>query len=171
MYGFLSPSPAHYLRGTMGGPSPKQGKTINFPFSNFFNSGQGPSSLAPSGANAADGGGSGSSSLTLTPNSSAAGNMGSVVPGAAGTASGAHSPMRGAGDGGLEFDLDPESWFDEFDSLSSNGGGGGLASFPSSGKAADAIAESIYSLIGEVFDMRGVFKWIRKSLMTFVQIT
>merc|ERR1719510_1826293 len=35
----------------------------------------------------------------------------------------------------------------------------------------DAIAEPLYSLIGEVFDMRGVFKILRKSLMTFVQIT
>lgn len=58
----------------------------------------------------------------------------------------------------------------------------------------DTIAESLYSLvktftslrmyvlcpvpdetlclqIGEVFDMRGVFRWLRKSLMTFVQIT
>ena len=37
--------------------------------------------------------------------------------------------------------------------------------------ARDVIAENIYGLIGEVFDMRGVFKWVRKSLMTFVQIT
>jgi sorting nexin-25 len=35
----------------------------------------------------------------------------------------------------------------------------------------DTVAESIYALIGEVFDMRGVFRWLRKSLMAFVQIT
>lgn len=39
------------------------------------------------------------------------------------------------------------------------------------GRPGDAIAEALYALIGEVFDMRGVFKWLRKSLMTFVQIT
>ena len=37
--------------------------------------------------------------------------------------------------------------------------------------SSDAIAEPLYALIGEVFDMRGVFKLLRKSLMTFVQIT
>jgi sorting nexin-25 len=35
----------------------------------------------------------------------------------------------------------------------------------------DGVAEPLYALIGEVFDMRGVFKIVRKSLMTFVQIT
>jgi sorting nexin-25 len=35
----------------------------------------------------------------------------------------------------------------------------------------DGIAEPLYSLLGEVFDLRGVFKWLRKTLITFVQIT
>lgn len=35
----------------------------------------------------------------------------------------------------------------------------------------DGVAEPLYALIGEVFDLRGVFKIVRKSLMTFVQIT
>lgn len=35
----------------------------------------------------------------------------------------------------------------------------------------DAIAEPLYTLMGEVFDMRGVFKWLRKTLISFVQIT
>lgn len=35
----------------------------------------------------------------------------------------------------------------------------------------DAIAEPIYTLLSEIFDMRGVFKWLRKSLITFVQMT
>lgn len=35
----------------------------------------------------------------------------------------------------------------------------------------DAIAEPLYTLMSEIFDMRGVFKWLRKSLITFVQIT
>lgn len=35
----------------------------------------------------------------------------------------------------------------------------------------DAIAEPLYALIEEVFNLRGVFKILRKSLMTFVQIT
>lgn len=35
----------------------------------------------------------------------------------------------------------------------------------------DSIAEPIYSLMGEIFDMAGVFKWVRRSLISFVQIT
>jgi sorting nexin-25 len=35
----------------------------------------------------------------------------------------------------------------------------------------DGIAEPLYSLLGEVFDLQGVFKWLRKTLITFVQIT
>ena len=56
-------------------------------------------------------------------------------------------------------------WFDEFDSVKH------VENSASSSEKDDAIAESLYALVGEVFDMRGVFKWIRKSLMTFVQIT
>ncbi|KAJ8676394.1 hypothetical protein QAD02_012181 [Eretmocerus hayati] len=39
------------------------------------------------------------------------------------------------------------------------------------GPGKDAIAEPLYALLGEIFDMRGVFRWLRKSLITFVQIT
>ena len=39
------------------------------------------------------------------------------------------------------------------------------------GGGGDGVAEPLYALLGEVFDMRGVFKIVRKSLMTFVQIT
>lgn len=35
----------------------------------------------------------------------------------------------------------------------------------------DAIAEPLYTLLGEVFDLRGVFRWLRRSIITFVQIT
>ncbi|XP_043250789.1 sorting nexin-25 isoform X2 [Colletes gigas] len=35
----------------------------------------------------------------------------------------------------------------------------------------DAIAEPLYTLLGEIFDLRGVFRWLRRSLITFVQIT
>uniref|UniRef100_A0A1B0CG91 Sorting nexin-25 n=2 Tax=Lutzomyia longipalpis TaxID=7200 RepID=A0A1B0CG91_LUTLO len=35
----------------------------------------------------------------------------------------------------------------------------------------DSIAEPMYALLGEIFDMGGVFKWVRKSLISFVQIT
>ncbi|XP_017034774.1 sorting nexin-25 [Drosophila kikkawai] len=35
----------------------------------------------------------------------------------------------------------------------------------------DSIAEPMYALMGEIFDMGGVFKWLRKSLISFVQIT
>ncbi|XP_037932093.1 sorting nexin-25-like, partial [Teleopsis dalmanni] len=35
----------------------------------------------------------------------------------------------------------------------------------------DSIAEPLYALLGEIFDMGGVFKWLRKSMISFVQIT
>lgn len=35
----------------------------------------------------------------------------------------------------------------------------------------DTIAEPLYSLLSEVFDMRGVFKYVRKTLIGFVQVT
>jgi sorting nexin-25 len=35
----------------------------------------------------------------------------------------------------------------------------------------DGIAEPLYALLGEVFDLRGLFRWLRRSLITFVQIT
>lgn len=35
----------------------------------------------------------------------------------------------------------------------------------------DSTAEPLYALLSEVFDMRGVFRWLRKTLVTFVQIT
>ncbi|KAL3267070.1 hypothetical protein HHI36_011211 [Cryptolaemus montrouzieri] len=35
----------------------------------------------------------------------------------------------------------------------------------------DAIAEPLYSLLSELFDMRGVFKYLRKTLIAFVQVT
>ncbi|XP_039440568.1 sorting nexin-25 [Culex pipiens pallens] len=37
--------------------------------------------------------------------------------------------------------------------------------------AKDSIAEPLYALLGEIFDMGGVFKWLRRSLISFVQIT
>ncbi|XP_076273177.1 sorting nexin snazarus isoform X2 [Rhynchophorus ferrugineus] len=35
----------------------------------------------------------------------------------------------------------------------------------------DSIAEPLYSLLSELFDMRGVFKYVRKTLIGFVQVT
>uniref|UniRef100_A0A182U7J3 Sorting nexin-25 n=1 Tax=Anopheles melas TaxID=34690 RepID=A0A182U7J3_9DIPT len=35
----------------------------------------------------------------------------------------------------------------------------------------DSIAEPLYGLLGEIFDLGGVFRWLRKSLISFVQIT
>ncbi|XP_055601426.1 sorting nexin-25 [Uranotaenia lowii] len=42
---------------------------------------------------------------------------------------------------------------------------------PSEADAKDSIAEPLYALLGEIFDMSGVFKWLRRSLISFVQIT
>ncbi|XP_028515309.1 sorting nexin-25 [Exaiptasia diaphana] len=35
----------------------------------------------------------------------------------------------------------------------------------------DSIAEPFYAFIGEVFELKGVFKWLRRSLIAFVQVT
>ncbi|XP_074620762.1 sorting nexin-25-like isoform X1 [Acropora palmata] len=35
----------------------------------------------------------------------------------------------------------------------------------------DSIAEPFYGLIGEVFELKGVFKWLRRSLIAFVHVT
>lgn len=39
------------------------------------------------------------------------------------------------------------------------------------GPGKDSIAEPLYALLGEIFDLRGVFRWLRRSLITFVQLT
>ncbi|XP_026872922.2 sorting nexin-25 isoform X2 [Electrophorus electricus] len=35
----------------------------------------------------------------------------------------------------------------------------------------DALAEPFFMLIGEVFELRGMFKWVRKTLIALVQVT
>ena len=56
-------------------------------------------------------------------------------------------------------DLDSRDGYGKASSSNANSGGG------------DGVAEPFYGLISEVFDMRGVSKILRKSLMTFVQLT
>lgn len=52
-----------------------------------------------------------------------------------------------------------------------NGSRGQLGAPSGGDDGKDGIAEPLYTLMGEVFDMRGVFKWLRKTLISFVQIT
>ncbi|XP_037666626.1 sorting nexin-25-like [Choloepus didactylus] len=35
----------------------------------------------------------------------------------------------------------------------------------------DALAEPCFMLIGEIFELRGMFKWVRRTLITLVQVT
>lgn len=35
----------------------------------------------------------------------------------------------------------------------------------------DSIAKPLYRLLGEVFELRGMFKWVRRSFMTFIELT
>uniref|UniRef100_A0A4W5LRM3 Uncharacterized protein n=1 Tax=Hucho hucho TaxID=62062 RepID=A0A4W5LRM3_9TELE len=35
----------------------------------------------------------------------------------------------------------------------------------------DALAEPCFMLIGEIFELRGMFKWVRKTLIALVQVT
>lgn len=53
----------------------------------------------------------------------------------------------------------------------SNGGGGINGQNATEVDGKDSIAEPLYALMGEVFEMDGVFKWVRKSMISFVQIT
>ncbi|CAG0924084.1 unnamed protein product [Notodromas monacha] len=41
----------------------------------------------------------------------------------------------------------------------------------SGGGSRDSIAEPLYGLVQEVFEVQGIFRWLRKTLITFVQIT
>ncbi|CAB4026229.1 sorting nexin-25-like, partial [Paramuricea clavata] len=40
-----------------------------------------------------------------------------------------------------------------------------------SGDRKDSTAEPLYNLTGEVFELKGVFKWLRRTLIAFVQVT
>lgn len=54
----------------------------------------------------------------------------------------------------------------EFDGTKINGNSSKLLD-----DSKDTIAEPLYSLMSEIFDMRGVFKYLRKTLIAFVQVT
>lgn len=60
---------------------------------------------------------------------------------------------------------------EDYSLLLDDGEGGRIGTSDVLGSGKDAIAEPLYTLLGEVFDLRGVFRWLRKSLITFVQIT
>lgn len=38
-------------------------------------------------------------------------------------------------------------------------------------QAHDSAASDLYKLIGEIFDIKGIFKWFRKTFITFVKIS
>lgn len=62
--------------------------------------------------------------------------------------------------------LDAPGSCDTLDSLKLNGTSSSL-----NDDTKDAIAEPLYSLMSEIFDMRGLFKYLRKTLIAFVQVT
>ena len=35
----------------------------------------------------------------------------------------------------------------------------------------DSIAEPLYDLINEIYELHGMFKWLRKSFIAFVEVT
>ena len=39
------------------------------------------------------------------------------------------------------------------------------------GQGKDSVAEPLYGLIGEVFELKGVFKWLRRTMIAFVQVS
>ena len=38
-------------------------------------------------------------------------------------------------------------------------------------RSKDSIAEPLYGLINEIYDLHGMFKWLRKSFIAFVEVT
>ncbi|XP_046489669.1 sorting nexin-25 [Neodiprion pinetum] len=74
----------------------------------------------------------------------------------------------GSGGSGDSRDKDEE---EDYSLLLDDGEGGRMGNTDGMGSGKDAIAEPLYTLLGEVFDLRGVFRWLRRSLITFVQIT
>lgn len=62
--------------------------------------------------------------------------------------------------------LDAPGSCDTADSSKQNGTSSAL-----SDDAKDAIAEPLYALMSEIFDVRGLFKYLRKTLIAFVQVT
>ena len=38
-------------------------------------------------------------------------------------------------------------------------------------RSKDSIAEPLYGLINEVYELHGMFKWARKSFIAFVEVT
>lgn len=62
--------------------------------------------------------------------------------------------------------MDAPGSTDTTDSLKLNGTGSSLTD-----DTKDAIAEPLYALMSEIFDMRGLFKYLRKTLIAFVQVT
>ena len=38
-------------------------------------------------------------------------------------------------------------------------------------RSKDSIAEPLYGLINEVYELHGMFKWLRKSFIAFVEVT
>lgn len=62
--------------------------------------------------------------------------------------------------------LDAPGSTDTVDSLKINGNATNLTD-----DTKDAIAEPLYGLMSEIFDMRGLFKYLRKTLIAFVQVT
>ncbi|KAG8224803.1 hypothetical protein J437_LFUL002248 [Ladona fulva] len=83
--------------------------------------------------------------------------------GSSGSGGGGSAESSSGRDGGRESDEDEPLLLEE--SVDRSGGD------PGSGSGKDAIAEPLYALLGEVFDLRGVFRWLRRTLITFVQIT
>ncbi len=148
LYSFLSPSPK-YLKTLHPHETPAKTATSKAfaPFSNFFRGG------SSNNSGEAAGPGSESGISPAIHSSGPSSSMFGVIH---------HREDQQGGGGSGSQDEEDRFWFDEFDRVDS-------AAAAASGR--DTSAESIYALVGEVFDLRGVFKWMRKSLMTFVQIT
>ncbi len=165
LYGFLACPHPGYLKAyqsvtaaaASSSSSPRKGTSTAFPsLAGFFKE---PASLSMSG--------SGSSASASS--SSSASQPPSLMTSSSGTdgATSSKSSAPNPGGGGNQDDFRDEDgrlWFDEFD-VAVRGGQDGEQ------PQKDVIAESLYRLVGEVFDMRGVFRLLRKSLMTFVQLT
>jgi hypothetical protein len=69
--------------------------------------------------------------------------------------------------------VEPRSADSTNDSVEDEKGGdfGQKTKGPAVEPSRDSIAEPLYGLVQELFEVQGIFRWLRKTLITFVQIT
>lgn len=158
IYIFLGPFSSDYLSSLYGGGGPVTTKRSKFSLSTLFR-----------GDKIVDSSGTTSSSLTMERNNDRRHDNSSM-----GVDGGGNHPLDFNSINSVDV-VANSTLINDYDEDHSTGSGVDhhhhhkLITVDGEGK--DSIAEPLYALMGEIFDMGGVFKWLRKSLISFVQIT